>query len=530
MEQEIEKQPRTSYDFAKFFNSITVNRQKVSDFGFEDEFFKGNSVTSKTYTQQAVVDAISNNNVDEMRAISTHFMYNGLYSRLLRYLATIYRYDWYVVPYVMEYHKHVVSDVTNQQKEPDKKMLQQFYACLKMLDDFKVKKTMGEISLKVLQNGAYYGYRIKAKDTYFLQELPVSYCRSRFYSNNKPIVEFNMSFFDDKFRTKEERERVLKAFPAEFTKGYKLYKAGKLPATEQGGKAGWYILDPDYTIKFSFNNDDSPPFISVIPLLYDLDEAREVDKKRGLQSLVKLLIQKMPVDKNGELLFDVDEAAQLHKNAVKMVADAVGVTVLTTFADVEMEELADNNTATNQNDSLQRIERQIFNESGVSQMLFNTDGNIALEKSQINDESVMYNLIAQYEVFLNTLVDDFNNSPKKYYFSLYILPTTCNNYKELSKMFKEQMQIGFGKMFPQLAMGIPQSCILANAYFENDILDLVNVFIPPLMSSTMNTDILNQTKDGGNAGNGTSKEGAGRPEKEDGEKSTKTIQNQESMS
>jgi hypothetical protein len=50
------------------------------------------------------------------------------------------------------------------------------------------------------------------------------------------------------------------------------------------------------------------------------------------------------------------------------------------------------------------------------------------------------------------------------------------------------------------------------------------------MSSTMNADILNQTKDGGNAGSGTAKEGAGRPEKEDGEKSTKTIQNQESMS
>ena len=46
--------------------------------------------------------------------------------------------------------------------------------------------------------------------------------------------------------------------------------------------------------------------------------------------------------------------------------------------------------------------------------------------------------------------------------------------------------MGFSKMLPQIALGQTQSAILATAYFENDILDLVRVFIPPLMSSTMN--------------------------------------------
>ena len=50
------------------------------------------------------------------------------------------------------------------------------------------------------------------------------------------------------------------------------------------------------------------------------------------------------------------------------------------------------------------------------------------------------------------------------------------------------MQVGFSKMLPQIAMGQSQSSILANAYFENDLLDLVNLFVPPLMSSTMNAD------------------------------------------
>jgi len=75
-------------------------------------------------------------------------------------------------------------------------------------------------------------------------------------------------------------------------------------------------------------------------------------------------------------------------------------------------------------------------------------------------------------------------------------------------------------MLPQIALGQAQSAVLATAYFENDILDLVNVFIPPLMSSTMNAEVLNKG-DGGEAG---------RPEKADDEKSTKTLQNKESMS
>ena len=86
-------------------------------------------------------------------------------------------------------------------------------------------------------------------------------------------------------------------------------------------------------------------------------------------------------------------------------------------------------------------------------------------------------------------------------------------------------------MLPQIAMGQAQSTILANAYFENEILDLVNVFIPPMMSSTMNSDVLNRLNNANkeNKANGENNEG-GRPEKEDNEKSEKTIMNEESQS
>jgi len=64
----------------------------------------------------------------------------------------------------------------------------------------------------------------------------------------------------------------------------------------------------------------------------------------------------MPLDKNNEPIFDEDEAAVLHNNAVLMLSRAIGVDVLTTFADVAVEDMADtsNTTAT---DDLERVER-----------------------------------------------------------------------------------------------------------------------------------------------------------------------------
>ena len=91
-------------------------------------------------------------------------------------------------------------------------------------------------------------------------------------------------------------------------------------------------------------------------------------------------------------------------------------------------------------------------------------------------------------------------------------------------------------MLAQVALGQSQSSVLANAYFENDILDLVRVFIPPLMSSTMNAEALQNRNStgGGNAVNkpqdaaGEENTG-GRPQKPDNEKSDKTLANRQSL-
>lgn len=73
--------------------------------------------------------------------------------------------------------------------------------------------------------------------------------------------------------------QVLNLFPDEFKKGYVAYKSGKLaPKSMFDRDSGWWLLDPDKTVKFNFNSggngaSDIPLFINAIPAILDLDAA-----------------------------------------------------------------------------------------------------------------------------------------------------------------------------------------------------------------------------------------------------------------
>lgn len=496
------------------FSKIRVGAKTLDDAVLEFSGLK--KVNPRIVDKDFVLRAIDNCNFAEMREISNFFYRtSGIYSRLCRYMAYLYRYDWLVTPYI------------NTDNYKEEKVLGDFNKILMFFDNLQLKRILGEIALKVIRDGCYYGYIIKTKDSINIQDLPANYCRSRFSVNGRPAVEFNMKFFDDMFRDTTQKMKMLKLFPAEFKKGYILYKEGKLLPDFMGDTSGWYLLETENVIKFNINGEDFPAFISVIPAIIDLDEAQALDRKKMAQKLLKIIVQKMPMDKNGDLIFDVDEAAQLHNNAVRMLGKAIGIDVLTTFADVSVEDMADKNTTTTVDD-LNKVERTVYNEAGVSQMQFNTDGNIALEKSILNDEASMYNLLVQFEAFLNSLLKPYNTSPKKVLYRIQLLTTTIYNYKEMAKLYKEQTQLGYSKMLPQIALGQSQSSILANAFFENDVLDLVNVFVPPMMSSTMNADAVAAIKN--RDGNNKDNPEGGRPTKEsNGEAvSDKTLQNKES--
>ena len=461
-----------------------------------------------------IYQAIADNDLATQREISQYvYKADGIYSRMCRHFATMYRYDWYVA---QECYDETASH---------DKVLKEFTRVLRYFDNTYVSKVCAEIALGVIKNGAYYAYLVDTGEGFMIQELPVNYCRSRFKVKGMPAVEFNMSFFDRAFPDAAYRTKILDLFPEEFKKGYHLYHRRKLePQGSLDMEACWYLLDTNKSTKFSINDDqegtnDSPMFINAIPSLLDLDAAQDLDRRKQMQKLLKILIQKLPLDKNGDLIFDIDEAKDIHNNAVQMLKRAVGVDVLTTFADIDSVDMSDKNTTATQDD-LEKVEREVYNAFGTAQNLFNPNGNLALEKSILDDEGTIRTLVLQFERFFDRVVRTHFTSNKKYSFRFYMLETTQYNYKELAKLYREQAQNGNSKLLSQIALGQSQSSILNMAHFENEVLHLSEVMIPPLMSSTLTMEDI---KNSGSSNTG------GRPEKEDDQKSEKTIQNKESM-
>ena len=529
------------------YKKIKVGVKNLDDAVLELGALKKTVPTAPFHNKYVLMKAIVENDIRMLREFSRFFYKtNGIYAKLCQYVSFMYRYDWYLVP-------EIFDDSIKEEK-----VLKDFSKMLNFLDNSYIKKVCGEMALKVLINGCYFGYIVPSNDSIIIQELPIEYCRTRYSVKGMPAIEFNMSFFDT-FRDINYRMRILNLFPDEFKKGYMLYKKGKLQPDYQGepremGYAaelrpgGWYLLEPGSAFKFNLNGSDIPTFINIIPYLLDLDAAQDLDRRKQMQQLLKIIIQKLPLDKNGDLIFDVDEARDIHNNAVAMLQRAIGVDVLTTFADVESIDMSDKNTTTTRDD-LAKVERTVYNAAGISKNVFNTEGNLALEKSILEDESTIRNLLFQFVVFFDKIIQDKNTNRKKYAFRFYMLETTQYNYQNLSKLYKEQAQMGHSKILPQIALGHSQSFILNTAHFENEILHLTELMLPNLLSSTMNlADLLGRNEQNNNKNNqkqtgeqnkpnaaqpqqkGAEEKAAGRPEKADDQKSEKTIQNKESMS
>ena len=110
-----------------------------------------------------------------------------------------------------------------------------------------------------------------------------------------------------------------------------------------------------------------------------------------------------------------------------MLSRCIGVDVMTTFADVQAINTSDKNTTATQDD-LAKVERSLYNALGLSKNLFNTDGNLSLEKSILDDESTVRNLLLQFAIFYDKIIVKRNPNRKKYNFRFYMMETTQYNY------------------------------------------------------------------------------------------------------
>ena len=422
---------------------------------------------------------------------------SGIYRRIIWLFASMFNFDNLIIP-------HLESSNISENK-----IIKDFQKAMDFVDSLNLPLLLTEITYYIVKEGAYYAYVRDDHKRPTIQRLPINYCRSEYRSGNKNVVEFNLTYFDREYLTTEDRQEALKMFPKELRNYYKKYKLGTLNVGKL--EREWILLDADRAVCLKFP-DGRPFFMNAIIDLIDLKEYKNIEMERDKLALFMLLVQKIPMTNEGDFVFDVDEARELHANAMKMLNKNEQVDVLTTFADMEMINLEQSRQLTR--DNLQKVERGVYNETGVSRMLFATEGNISLEKSIKGNEAIVRYLTQMYSIWLTHITNLVIRSGSKYYFEVFLPPITIFNEDEKRQEYTHQASLGYSKLLPGIVGGIKQSSLLSLLRFENEILDL-NSMMTPLKSTHTQT------------GSDEHNEEGGRPAKEPEEKDDETIEKDE---
>ena len=464
------------------------------------------------FNTEAIEKIINNGSLEEIIALSRcYFNINGLYRRIIIYFSTMLLYDTVVVP------KFIKQNVEKN------KFLKNYYRTLSFVDKMKLPQELSRIFTIMLVDGVYYGLIYDTPDgSIIFGDLPRKYCRTRFRSNNgNQILEFNVSYFDI-FTEELERDLVLNNFPKPIMQFYLEWKKGNRITSP------WYLCPENEGVAFVCSLDGNastntlPFFVQTIPAICRLKDYEKADLDAVENELSKLVINKIPLDKENELAFELPEIEEVHRGIVDMLSDNPHVDVITTFCDTDVASLG--STIDNVRNDLGSITHLVYNEAGVSKQLFDNDSAISIQYSIQNDLSLVLSLIKVIERWLSFEINYKFGKNEEFFYEINILPISHYNREEMSNLYLKGAQYGYSKFYAGAALGIKQTDLISLTMVENDFLDL-DARMVPLQSShtTANSVTANRA-----SGNNSNEDGGGQ-EKEISDLSEKTVANKESM-
>ena len=372
---------RKKYDFSNFKLQVKRNliRSPISENAYSHWGYRnGIRVSQEDFTLEEINTIIRSGNLEAYRELSNfYYRTNGDYRNNIDFLASLPLYDTIVIP------------VLKEGKGSQAQIIKDFNKACVFVEKLDVPNTFAHITKEWLKVGIYNGILQTDGEEVVIQDLPLQYCRTRFKDfNNLPILEFNLHYFE-RITDENLREEAVLTFPEVVQKAWRDYVQRKLSDP-------WVILPAAAGgVCFTFINDQAPLLIASIPQLKKLEDAVGREEKRDENELYKLLIQKMPID-NGELVFQLDEVADIHASVASMLSEIDTVDVLTTFGDTDLESLQENSSAAQSNDRIKKYRDNAYDFLGRSSLLFNAEGSSSLAYTIKKDESLMISYLNQY--------------------------------------------------------------------------------------------------------------------------------------
>lgn len=474
---------------------------------------RSNGVKSHDFTLDEIYEIIRGGDLNAIRELSRYYYrVNSRYRANIDYLASLPLYETVVTP---------IFNTTG--KGSKTQIIKAFYNACDFIEKLDVKNAFMRITREWLKSGIYCGILQEKAGKLVITDLPIEYSRTRYKDfNNLNILEFNLQYFIQRYSDEQEREIAVMTFPEIVQRAWRQWRASKLenPWIEIPASAGG--------VSFCFAEDQTPLLIASIPELYKLKDAIGREEKRDENELYKLLIQRMPIDNDGELVFELDEVADIHAGVANMLQNLDTVDVLTTFGETTLENLQDSTAASQSADRIEKYSKNAWDSLGRSSLLFNADNSSSLAYMIKKDESLMKTYLNVYNTWIKYHLNSrFSRTGLTFDFEF--LPITVHNRKELQSQYFQGAQFGYSKMYAGVAAGIKQTAQISLMTFENDFLEMDQKMIPLMSSYTSTGDEEKNSSSAKNSSN-TSKtkdltNTGGRPELPDEEKSEKTQAN-----
>ncbi len=475
--------------YAKAKTKMVATNDRAYAGSYESRRFYLNRV--RDYTPEEIERIICSGVLSEQQELSrNYFNKDGYYKQILTYYGTLLTYSGLLIP-----------NPARGQQLSTSHLSKKYYAALDYVEKMNLPVLLTNCAMRALIDGCYYGVIVQRDKSHFtILDLPSKYCQTRFKDlEGNDLIEFDLTFFNS-IADQSAKDMALASYPKFIRDAYKAWGKQKKTANR------WVIIPSEIGVCFPFF-DGRPMFLSVIPATIDYDEAITTDRERDKEEIRKILVQKIPHLQDGRLLFEPDEAEEMHAGAVGMLKSNKNISVLTTYADVDA--VVSKTSGDSSASTLGQVEKNIYAQAGVSGQIFSSTGSSTLETSIKNDISLMMYLANKFARFISNSINEvYGNSNIS--FTYKILPVSLYNMDKLIDQSFKLSGSGFSYLYPAAAMGMSQRDLVNIKELENKVLKLQDKLIPLSNSYTQSGEI-------------------GRPELEEGQKSEKTLQNEESL-
>lgn len=447
----------------------------------------------------ALADPTNTRSEEILREISRfYFAISPHYRRAVIMLGTILTNNYVIRPIFNIYEVN--------KNELEKQYIDYAIKC----NRYKFKDINPQIMIRTLVDGVYYGLMIEDKRSFFLKPLQHKWCRLAAVENGVWRFAFDLSYFDSK-----RAKLMISSYGSEFEKAYLKYKGDKERGIEGDKTLRWFIPKNQICIKF----DEEYPFI-IPPLagcfkaIIDLETYQEIKKDGAILDNYKLINYTVETDKDGIPALPFEQIEKYYNQIAGVVPEGIGIAV----NPFKAEGITLKDTQNAANDYTEDATRDLFNNMGISPLLFGVGSNPTykvIELSLIVDASMMMKVLKQIERVFNVKFQREMSIHGDYLFEVRFLEQNTFNKDEVADRLQKSSMYGLpSKLLYAAAIGQEPIDAYTASYLENDVLGCgIKIYNRPLISSN--------TLSGGNI----ESEG-GRPETENpSENTVESVEN-----